>query len=41
MLVSNGTATFMETVAFLQPPVTAGVEHEGFTEGSGNSGDIW
>ena len=41
VLVSNGTATFMETVAFMQNPVTAGAEHEGFTEGSGNSSDIW
>ena len=41
VLVSNGTATFMETVAFMQNPVTAGAEHEGFTDGSGNSSDIW
>ena len=41
VLVSNGTATFMETVAFLQPPVAAGAEHDGFTEGSGNPSDIW
>ena len=41
VLVSQGTSTMMETVAFLQPPVSTGVEHEGFTEGSGNSSDIW
>ena len=41
VLVSNGTSTFMETVAFMQNPVNAGAEHEGFNNAPGNSSDIW
>ena len=41
MLVNNGSATLMETVAFMQPPVNAGAEHDGFEGDSGNPGDIW
>ena len=41
VLVSQGTSTMMETVAFLQPPVAAGAEHDGFTEGPGTPSDIW
>ena len=41
VLVSNGTATFMETVAFMHNPVSMGAEHSGFTDAPGNSSDIW
>ena len=41
VLVSNGTATFMETVAFMQNPVNAGAEHDAFEGDSSNPGDVW
>lgn len=41
VLVSQGTSTMMETVAFLQPPVSVGADHDGFTNDSGSSSDIW
>ena len=41
VLVSQGTSTMMETVAFLQPPVSVGADHDGFSNDSGNSSDIW
>ena len=41
VLVSQGASTMMETVAFLQPPVSVGADHDGFTNDSGSSSDIW
>ena len=41
VFVNNASATLMETVAFMQPPVNAGAEHDGFEGDTGNPGDAW